>query len=144
MAKKATTFRLSEDLRPRLDELAKSEHRTVSSLIGQAVQDFLARRERPSTSSEAIVDEMEPILSAKLRRGYLEVNFEELQALGNESCSLLFKMFVQSDDDCHLQLRTRDKTITFTKKAGRMEVEVPWHTWATLESIRKPIVQRSV
>lgn len=137
MAKQAVTFRLSRDLKAKLAELAKKEHRSASQLIGQAVHDFLARR-MSSADEKTIVDEMEPILSAVLRRGHAQMNFEELHAIGDESCTLLFKMFSQSDDDCRLELRTRDKTITFTTKAGRMEIKVPWHTWAKLEPVLRP------
>lgn len=132
MTKKPTTFRLSADLKLRLDELAKRERRTASSLIGQAVEDFLSRKECPDIVIDEVVDQFETVYGAVLKHGQ-GANSEELKAVGSESCSLLFKLFVQSDDDCCLELMTKDKTITFEKKSGKTEIKVPWRTWAKME-----------
>lgn len=46
MAKEVTTFRLSAGFKPKLEKLAKAENRTVSTLIGIAVQEFLERQSK--------------------------------------------------------------------------------------------------
>lgn len=52
--KESVTFRLDSESMKKLRELAAAEHRTVSSIINQAAQEYLDRREGKSSTPRPV------------------------------------------------------------------------------------------
>ncbi|MEB4592992.1 hypothetical protein VSS37_18575 [Candidatus Thiothrix sp. Deng01] len=81
MAKVTLTFRIDEDLKHRLGETAKNQHRTSGNLVEWLIKQYLEQlAKRSASAEEAAADAWDRQIAADAEAGKLDFLLEEAQA----------------------------------------------------------------